>query len=1020
MIKFTIGRKLTLGFGILLLFLIMIGFVSYFEAQTVIRDIQEITDKAEPKTAAAFEMEIHAIETEINILNYLFNTDPQARANIVKNDQDFKKFHNEYLQLLNNNQGNDPGEDIAKIYEELQPTGISLMNAKDYQKNLFSDFAEKLNAAFLLFDQYQPELTDTGNPVQTQKILHYFGLRTNFMEACIGLGNYLITEAPEYKDRISVHANDFFGHLQQWKSLPLTEDEKYWTQQISNLFSETHALTSEILGIEYAFNYYLSNFTKIRSNLHHILHEDVKNSALADLNNAKLEGIGTANKAKQMIISLICISVILCTAIVLLLTTHVTRSFKQLLSATSALGKGELTKRIPIKSKDEFGILGKSFNQMAADLERYIAEKTNIEISLRNSEKLFSNLFESIQDGVSILDRDLTIRQVNGVIKKWYPETRPLEGRKCHECYFSSQEPCEPCPALSCIDSGKIETNIVPGPAGSDIKWIELSAFPLTDPNSKEISGVVEFVRDITTEIQVVKNKRIAEERHRLILENARDAIIVAQDNVLKYCNTSTETILGYSKEELSCLPFMDIIHPDDQSKIHDRYTKIIEGQIITDYTTFRVKDKSEQELLLEINGVQIIWEKNPAALCFVRDVTQIKKMEKQIIQSHKVESIGTLAGGIAHDFNNILSSIVGYTELAIDCVQPDSVEHEYLQGVFTASMRARDLVDQILSFSRMGSQEKKPLMAHIVVKEAIKLLRASIPMNIEISKYISNNCGLILGDPTQIHQIVINLCTNAYHAMAERDGIIEITMSEIELETDDMEDKPDLSPGRYIRLSVNDNGKGMTSDIISRIFDPYFTTKESGKGTGLGLAVTYGIVKNHDGHISVYSEPGIGSTFNVYLPVIKNEELSNVVTIPQSIPTGNEHILLVDDEVSIADMEKQMLEKLGYHVTMRTGSVEALQAFRANPNIFDLVITDMTMPRMTGDQLAAKILSIRPDIPILVCTGFSERINKQKANATGIKGLLTKPVVKSDLARVIRRTIDEKDCEEKSREYSS
>jgi len=397
-----------------------------------------------------------------------------------------------------------------------------------------------------------------------------------------------------------------------------------------------------------------------------------------------------------------------------------------------------------------------------------------------------------------------------------------------------------------------------------------------------------------------------------------------------------------------------------------------------------------------------------------IQDITQQKKaekekiiLEKQLQQSQKMESIGTLAGGIAHDFNNILFPIIGYTEMTMDDVPKDSRAQKNLQGIFNAARRAQDLVQQILTFSHKDDLINKPFMPQFSVKEALKLLRSSIPKTIEIHQKIDKNCGPIMGDPTQIHQVVMNLCTNAYHATEDSGGKIEVTLTEIEFDVDDLNNKIDLNPGRHLRLSVSDTGQGMTPDIIGKIFDPYYTTKEMGKGTGLGLSVIHGIVKSHKGNISVYSEPGIGTTFHVYFPLIEKDLELNTTSTSQIIQMGSEHILLVDDEEPIIKMEQQMLERLGYKVTTRTSSVEALEAFRATPNNFDLIISDMTMPNMTGIKLAEKVIEIRKDIPIIICTGFSEQIHNEKVKSIGIRSFIMKPIIKSDLAKKIRDVLD-------------
>ncbi|MBW2592921.1 MAG: PAS domain S-box protein [Deltaproteobacteria bacterium] len=388
------------------------------------------------------------------------------------------------------------------------------------------------------------------------------------------------------------------------------------------------------------------------------------------------------------------------------------------------------------------------------------------------------------------------------------------------------------------------------------------------------------------------------------------------------------------------------------------------------------------------------------------RDTTDLAKMEAQLRQAQKMEAIGTLAGGIAHDFNNILFGIFGYLEMALGDSPEGSPLRGHLKEVFKGAERAGDLVKQILAFSRRSEHEFKSVKTQLVIKDALKLIKSSLPSTIEISRYIRKDCGSVLADPTQIHQIVMNLCTNAYHAMQETGGKLKITLKEVELTVEDVEDSA-VVPGPHVCLTVADTGPGMDHGVMARIFDPYFTTKEEGKGTGLGLAVVHGIVKSHGGHISVYSEPGKGTEFHVYLPVIKKESAPDKIAADSPIQKGTERILLVDDEDVIVQMGRLMLERLGYHVTARTGSIDTLALFRTHPDEFDLVITDMTMPNMTGDKLATKLIKIRPDIPIILCTGFSELMSKEKAAALGIKGFLMKPMVMKDFSNVIRKVLD-------------
>jgi signal transduction histidine kinase/CheY-like chemotaxis protein len=384
------------------------------------------------------------------------------------------------------------------------------------------------------------------------------------------------------------------------------------------------------------------------------------------------------------------------------------------------------------------------------------------------------------------------------------------------------------------------------------------------------------------------------------------------------------------------------------------------------------------------------------------------KKLEAHLQQAQKMEAIGALAGGVAHDFNNILFPITGYAEMMLEDIPQDSPFEKRLNQILSGTRRATELVKQILTFSRQTEQELKPLKVQLVIREALKLIRASLPSNIEIYQKIDTNCGPVNADPTQIHQITMNLITNAYHAMQRDGGKLAVTVSEIYLESDDVEGM-DVNPGPYIRFLVSDTGTGIDKAIIDQIFDPYFTTKEKDKGTGLGLSVVHGIVKSYGGDVRVYSELGKGTVLNVYLPRIESKTDMIEAENHLQIQTGNEHVLLVDDEQHIVLMEKEMLERLGYQVTARTSSIEALEAFRSKPNNFDLVISDMTMPNMTGDQLAQKTIEIRSDIPVILCTGFSERINDEKAKSIGVRALVMKPIVKNELAKIIRKVLDTK-----------
>ncbi len=382
------------------------------------------------------------------------------------------------------------------------------------------------------------------------------------------------------------------------------------------------------------------------------------------------------------------------------------------------------------------------------------------------------------------------------------------------------------------------------------------------------------------------------------------------------------------------------------------------------------------------------------------------KQLEEQLLHSQKMEAIGTLAGGIAHDFNNILGVIVGYTELSLlDMPETDPLRGK-LDQVLKASGRATDLVKQILAFSRKDKQQLTPTRIDLIVKEALKMLRSSLPTTIEIRTDIKKINSSILSDPSQIHQILMNLCTNASHAMPDNKGVLEVSLAEVDIDQDRASEHTDLQAGRYQKLTVRDNGEGIKPEIMDRIFDPFFTTKGPGKGTGMGLAVIHGIVKRCKGAIIFDSEPGKGTIFQIFFPTV-DSNIHEKLEIHKNIPNGNEKILYIDDEKQIIDFGQEILEGIGYKVVAKTTATDALEVFRAAPDSFNVVITDMTMPKMTGIELAGQISIIRPGIPIILCSGYHANITKEKAREAGIREIIMKPFAINEIACAIRDVLD-------------
>ena len=402
---------------------------------------------------------------------------------------------------------------------------------------------------------------------------------------------------------------------------------------------------------------------------------------------------------------------------------------------------------------------------------------------------------------------------------------------------------------------------------------------------------------------------------------------------------------------------------------------------------------------------------------CIFADITERKAAEderkilqSQLQQAQKMEAIGTLAGGIAHDFNNILGVVLGYAEMARDDSPADSLVAQDLNQVITASHRAKDLVKQILAFSRQAENKRIILQPSFIVKEALKMLRSSLPSTIAIHQNLAADTGTIIADPTQIHQIIMNLCTNAFHAMEESGGVLSVIMEQRSLTAKDLAGHPHVMPGDFIYLAIGDTGQGIAPEICDKIFDPFFTTKEVGKGTGMGLSIVHGIVKSYGGFVSCDSRLGKGTVFHVTLPALSGDHPLLQTPPIENIPIGSERILFVDDEIMLSEMTESMLQRIGYHVTVRHSSLEALSSFQNDPNAYDLVITDQTMPGMTGMDMARRMLQIRPDLPIILCTGYSTLISEEKAKSFGIKGFAMKPVTQKDIAIIIRKVLDGED----------
>lgn len=488
------------------------------------------------------------------------------------------------------------------------------------------------------------------------------------------------------------------------------------------------------------------------------------------------------------------------------------------------------------------------------------------------------------------------------------------------------------------------------------------------------------------------------------------------KDGKFLHVNPALATILEFENvEELLMVNARDFHHESiqrlNQIKKWEKEKGILSEEI-------RLQTKTGKIITVKDTGKAIL-DKNGEIQYFdgaIEDITDRKraeeekaKLEEQLLQAQKMEALGTLAGGIAHDFNNILGVIMGFTELVFRRLPEHSAMKKNLQKVLDSSEHAKQMVQQILMFSRKSQKEMKPLNIGKIVKETVKFLRSSIPVTIEIRSHIAKNLKPVLAVESQINQVLMNICTNAAYAMREAGGLLEISLEEINIDLGAAL-KKELAPGTYQQLTIRDTGCGMNPQVLKRMFEPYYTTKGPGEGTGLGLSVAHGIVKSHKGAIMVDSEPGKGTRFDVFLPTVKEIDTIIEKADPEEpIPAGNERILLVEDNQNLLGMSKQMLEDLGYEVTPRTSSVEALEYFKVCSKKVDLLVTDMTMPNMTGVQLAREIHKIRPGFPVILCTGFSDRISEENYQEQGINGFVMKPMTRRDIGEVIRKVLDKK-----------
>ena len=641
--------------------------------------------------------------------------------------------------------------------------------------------------------------------------------------------------------------------------------------------------------------------------------------------------------------------------------------------------------------------------QRVKELENQIAEGKLVQEALQESEENYRSLFENTGTATFVTEEDMTVSRVNAKCEELSGYSRddivgkmkttdfiPAEEleriKKYHFGRRKKDDDIPPEYELKLVDKNGNIKNVL----------IQVAMIPKT---KQSISSII----DITPQKQAEEELRESEERYRLLVENANEAIFIIEDGIVKFPNFKTEEMTGYSEKELSEIPFINIIHPDDREMVLESRRKRLLGEKPPSIYSFRMIHKSGGELLVQINTVLIAWEGNPATINFIRDITEQKRLETQLQQAQKMESVGTLAGGIAHDFNNLLMGILGRTTLISADVDSFHPHTEHLKEIEEYVKSAADLTKQLLGFARGGRYVVEPTELNELINNHSQMFGRT-QKDINIQEKYEKDLWVVEVDQKQIEQVLLNLYVNSWHAMPGGGGLYIQTENIV---IDEFFNRPyHVEPGKYVKISVTDTGVGMDKATQQRIFEPFFTTKEMGRGTGLGLASAYGIIKNHDGFIDVYSEKGQGTTFNIYLPASEKEAVKEV-EIHEELYRGTESLLLVDDEDMIVDVGCGIIDRLGYKSLTAKSGEEAIGIYKKNYDKIDMVILDMIMPDMGGGETYDKLKEINPDIKVLLSSGYSIDGLATEILERGCNGFIQKPFNMADLSKKIREILD-------------